>query len=533
MNGRKKHSVLIVDDERDNISTLKTILSSEYTVYASTNGKDAIETAQEFMPDIVLLDILMPEMDGYDVLTEFKKSEKTRDITVIFITGLDNDNAEIKGLALGAADYILKPFHPAIVKLRIQNHVQLMERLKQQALVAKVSHNFLANAYTETLHNDTLRMIGEFMGIASIMLYRIEKNNNVLICQNEWINPSINAQSRIGGKIELNEQVICAINGLLSGNVKDLCLHSKDSILKDNMDVISQHFNNYIMTPIFVKGRVNAILVFSMEEELQWSESEVGLAVLTANIFSGVFERDAIQHAEYLSRAKSEFLSRMSHEMRTPMNAILGMLQILELSALPDSVQRQCKVMNNAANTLLRMIDDVLDISDLEYGSFMLADNKFDCKAMIWDALRSADDNASKKRQIIECKVDPDIPDSLIGDSKHLRQVITTLLANAVKFTREDGEIFFDARLESEENDAVTLKIEVKDNGIGISKEQQNKLFSIFEQADGGINREYGGIGLGLALSKRIIEIMGGSIFIESELDKGTKIYFTCRMKKG
>ena len=237
--------------------------------------------------------------------------------------------------------------------------------------------------------------------------------------------------------------------------------------------------------------------------------------------------------AESASAAKSEFLSRMSHEMRTPMNAILGMLQVLELSGISDNIRRQCGVMNTAAHTLLRMIDDVLDISDMEYGSFMLANSAFDCKAMIWDVLRIADENASRKRQIVICNVDPDIPDSLVGDGKRLRQVITTLLANAVKFTREEGEITFNARLESEDNDSAALNIEVTDNGIGMSKEQQSKLFSIFEQAESGNNREYGGIGLGLALSKRIIETMGGNIYIESEIDKGTKINFSCRMKKG
>jgi len=533
-NEKKRHSILIVDDERDNISSLSNILSHDYTVYASTNGKDAIETANEFMPDIILLDILMPEMDGYEVLKAFKESEKTRDITVIFITGLDSDIAEIKGLALGAADYIIKPFHPAIVKLRILNHIQLMERLKQQSLVSKISHNFLANAYTSSLNDSTLRMIGEFMDIASILLYRTERNSNVLVCQNEWINSGLSLQTRIDDRVEFDEQVISAVNSLLTANERDLCIHSKEQLLMNVADLKKQHFKNFIVTPIFVKGMACAILIFSMEEEeRKWNESEMDLAVLAANIFSSVFERDAIQHAEYLSRAKSEFLSRMSHEMRTPMNAILGMLQVLELSGISDNIRRQCGVMNTAAHTLLRMIDDVLDISDMEYGSFMLANSAFDCKAMIWDVLRIADENASRKRQIVICNVDPDIPDSLVGDGKRLRQVITTLLANAVKFTREEGEITFNARLESEDNDSAALNIEVTDNGIGMSKEQQSKLFSIFEQAESGNNREYGGIGLGLALSKRIIETMGGNIYIESEIDKGTKINFSCRMKKG
>jgi len=534
MNKKKRKSILVVDDERDNISSLKAILNPEYTVYASTNGKDAIETAEEFMPDLVLLDILMPEMDGYDVIAAFKSSEKICDIPVIFITGLDNTSAEIRGLALGAMDYISKPFHPAIIKLRIKNNLQLIERLKQETLLTKIAHNFLANAYTNTLYKDTLRMIGEFMGIAAILLYQIEKNNNMLICHDEWINSDFEIQTRIGDKIELNEQIITTINNLLSGSEKDLCLHSRNPLFKDFIQLNRQNIDNYITTPIFIKGKMCAMLVFSMEDnEREWSRSETDLAVLAASIFSGVFERDAIQHAEYLSRAKSEFLSRMSHEMRTPMNAIIGILQVFNLLGIPENMKEHCNMMKTSAFSLLNLINDVLDISDLEYGSFILSDSFFDFKTMVWDILRDADNNASRKSQLLDCKVDPAIPDMLYGDEKRMKHVITILLSNAVKFTQEHGEISFDARVTDEENGIVTLKIEVTDNGIGISKEQQKNLFSIFEQVDSGLSREYGGIGLGLALSKRIIELMGGSIGVESELGKGSKFWFTCRMKRG
>jgi len=534
MTKRKKKSILIVDDERDNISALKAILSPEYTVYASTNGKDGIETAVEFIPDLILLDILMPEMDGYDVIAVFKSTENTCNIPVIFITGLDNINAEIRGLALGAVDYISKPFHPAIIKLRIKNNLQLVERLKQEELVTKIAHNFIANVYTGTLYTDTLRMAGEFMGIAAILLYKFEKNNNVLICHDEWVNSDLDLLTRIGDKVELNDQIISNINALLPGNEKDLCLHSRNPLFKDFIQLNRQNIDNYITTPIFIKGKMCGILVFSMEDnEREWSKSETDLALIVASIFSGVFERDAIQHAEYLSRAKSEFLSRMSHEMRTPMNAIIGILQVFNLLGIPDNMKEHCAMMKTSADSLLNMINDVLDISDLEYGSFILADSVFDFKTMVWDILRDADNNASKKRQLLDCKVDSEIPDTLYGDEKRVKHVITILLSNAVKFTHENGEISFNARVIDEENGIVTIKIEVTDNGIGISKEQQNNLFSIFEQADSGLNREYGGIGLGLALSKRIIELMGGSIGVESELGKGSKFWFTCKMKRG
>ena len=172
-----KNSILIVDDESSNITALKTILSPEYIVYASSDGHDAIETAEEFLPDVILLDVLMPDMDGYNVISVLKSTEKTRNIPVVFITGLDNSDAEEKGLVLGAADYMPKPFSSAIVKLRVQNQLaitnrthDLSEHLRQQALMTKIAHRFLSDAYIEALFTDTLSMIGEFMGLAQILL---------------------------------------------------------------------------------------------------------------------------------------------------------------------------------------------------------------------------------------------------------------------------------------------------------------------------------------------------------------------------
>ena len=533
MNIMKKNSILIIDDERDNISSLRTILNAEFKIYASTSGKDAVETANEFLPDIILLDVLMPDMDGYEVIKALKSSERTCDIPVIFITGLDNIDAEIKGLALGAADYILKPFNPAIVNLRIKNHILFVERLKKDTLITKVIHNFMAGAYTDEFYHDTLRMIGEFMGVSTLLLFKMEKNSNILVCRNEWINPALPEETRIGVKVKLNEKIIYAINNLLSGSEKDLCLHSRDPLVKKYIEIEKEFLENYISTPVYTKGEMCAFLVFSRyEKETAWSESEKDLAILIAGIFSSVFERDAIQRAEYLSSAKSEFLSRMSHEMRTPMNAIIGMLQVLDMEGIPDSTREHFNVMKSSANSLLRMINDVLDISDLEYGSFKLSESVFDFKMMLREVLLNADKIASKKQQMLNCNTDSEIPVMLSGDETRLKNVIANLLANAVKFSPEDGEIYFDAGIIEENERTITLQFKVTDNGIGISQEQQKNIFSTFEQADSGDSREYEGIGIGLALSKRIAELMDGNIHVESELGKGSKFHFTCKLKK-
>jgi signal transduction histidine kinase len=237
--------------------------------------------------------------------------------------------------------------------------------------------------------------------------------------------------------------------------------------------------------------------------------------------------------AEHSSRAKSDFLSRMSHEMRTPMNIIIGMLQVLKIRGFPESMKEYVDEISDASETLLQLIDDLLDISSMEYGAIKLSASAFNIKEMFNTITQTIEYNASQKNQSFKYSFDSAIPASLIGDEKRLKQVITNLLINAVKYTPEYGEVRFDVHVINNESRSVTLQFEVSDTGIGISKEQQSNLFKIFEQADGSDTRTHSGVGIGLALAKRIVLMMGGSIWVESELQKGAKFSFTCKLKKG
>ena len=238
----------------------------------------------------------------------------------------------------------------------------------------------------------------------------------------------------------------------------------------------------------------------------------------------------AKEQAEHSNRAKSEFLSRMSHEMRTPINAIIGMMQIIRLKGIPDALREYHDKLDTAARQLIHLVDDVLDISDMEYGIFKMTDDEFDFNVMFRDVLQMSSYNAAEKKLTLSYDIDTAIPAMLKGDEKRLKQVINNLLANAIKFTPENGFIDFSAKMLSEDHGTVVLQIEVTDTGIGISADRQNILFEMFEQVDGSHNRKQGGIGLGLALSKRIIEMLGGTISVESEPGKGSKFTFTCKM---
>ena len=236
--------------------------------------------------------------------------------------------------------------------------------------------------------------------------------------------------------------------------------------------------------------------------------------------------------AQKASMAKSDFLSNMSHEMRTPMNAIIGMTAIAKNS---DELTRKdycLKKIEDASTHLLSVINDILDMSKIEANKFELSIEKFNFERVLQKVANVIGFRTDEKRQDFTVYIDKDIPLYLIGDDQRITQVITNLMSNAVKFTPEGGTIRLNAYLLEEIDNICTITVEVVDTGIGISPEQQARLFSSFVQAENSTTRKYGGTGLGLAISKHIIEMMGGEIWIDSELGKGSTFSFTVKAER-
>jgi len=374
MENLTKNKILIVDDDRANLMYLDNLLSADHALHMAKDGAQALKRANEDLPDLILLDIIMPGMSGYEVLSELKRSERTRDIPVIFITGLNNDEDEMKGLELGADDYISKPFNDAIVRLRIRNQLKIINQM---------------------------RLI--------------------------------------------------------------------------------------------------------IEKEI----------------------------TEASSRAKSEFLSRMSHELRTPMNAIIGMTN---LARNTDEDEKRNDFLDKSAaasQSLLRLVEDVLDISDLNDGNFKLGNTDFCFGGMMRSILSRAEQLFGSKHQTLISHIDPSIPEILIGDERRLAQVVDNLLSNAGKFTPDHGSVQIKAFVTENENGFLTIQIDVNDNGVGIPEDRQATVLNAFEQADGGIDRKYGGAGMGLYLSKSIIEKMGGAIWFDSKPGEGSRFSFTFKAQPG
>jgi len=488
---------------------------------------------------------------------------------------------------------------------------------------------------------------------AAMLLYKVGEDNKNLICQYEWINPRLGSETWLGDSVELDESFISTLDYCLPQ--EELCLRSGALFFKSSLSPHTQHLINPVTAPVFVRSKIYGVLVSSKGDEgEEWNENEKNLVIHVSNIFSNVFERDAMERqfsiverspdldlyitqnvgveyvnpavtsvtgytksefitkglstvfdaktladiaekyipaaiqedavhfetnitrkngekrtlavsifqagknnfgvitndltevrgleagltaekgrAEHLSRAKSEFLSRMNHEMLTPMNAIIGMVQLVRMEDSFDEAKEFIDKIDASSQELLRLINDVLDIPAMEYDIFKLDDLPFSFRKMLSPVMKNVAGNARMKHHVIKLDIDRSIMyGTFIGDKKRLSQVIFNLLSNAVKFTPENGEICLGARVLSEDDKTITFQFDVTDNGIGIARHQQKKLFDIFEQGDGSLTREHGGIGIGLPLSKLIIEMMGGNIWVESELGKGAKFCFTSKLQK-
>jgi len=392
--GRK--TIIAVDDNLENLNALKNTLKETYKVYPIPSALEMFDLLAHIQPDLILLDVEMPEMNGYEAIKKLKSDIKYHEIPIIFLTSMSDEQSEMEGLKLGAVDYIHKPFVTPLLLQRIKTHLSLMEQQKM--------------------------------------------------------------------------------------------------ILDRNKEI---------------------------EELLEIKTKEVSL------------RQAAEMEAQNASRAKGEFLSHMSHEIRSPLNAVIGMINIATDANDVQTIKRYLEKAGNASKYVLGVINDILDMSKIEANKLELSFDDFNFGRMLSNIVDVTSVRAQEKHQQLIVNLNKNVPPFVISDELRLSQVITNLMTNAIKFTPENGKVELNAEKTDEQGNEITLKVEVTDSGIGISPEQQKKLFTSYNQADSSITKNFGGTGLGLAISKRIVELMEGKIWIESELGKGSKFIFTVKVKKG
>jgi len=467
---------------------------------------------------VFLGDVLYAVIDfareGEDELWDQDKLNMATYVTNILIGALNKRTAEL--LLITAANTLDK-------------------RLEQQSLMTYISQSFLSTEDMDTLITKALRMVGEFMGVDQILLLETEDNGSFYTCRNAWVNPKFEFPNRVGLTFLVTKPVTDLFHKVREQEY--FYVTSNDPDVREAVGPYRIDFYNYLMAFIFLGDKICAIIDFSVkEEDIQWDQEKINMAAYMANILTSALNKRtaefqliaAKEAAEQSNRSKGIFLAQMSHEIRTPMNAILGVSEIqLHDKTLSPMAAVAFRQIYDSGNLLLNIINDILDFSKVEAGKLEIVPVKYDVPNLLNDTVQLNRLRFESKPIGFILNLDANTPLELYGDELRIKQILNNILSNAFKYT-EKGKIDLSIHAEKQDEETVTLVIRVSDTGQGMREDQIERLFDEYSRFNMQTNRGISGTGLGMSISKRLIDMMGGVISVESVVGEGST--FTLRL---
>lgn len=531
-----RETVLLADDNSDMREYVRQLLSDHWEVYAVADGEAALQAAREIAPDLILSDVMMPKMDGFQLTQELRNDPRTALIPIVLLSARAGEESSREGLQQGADDYIVKPFTANVLIDRVKAHMELGRlRIQLDKAVKERTHELQETIAELEKTASALRKSEEsyriLTSISPAGIFHCDKEGEVFFMNGKASTMlGLTLEDAQGEKWttslhpEDKERVYTAWKNFIGRKTDHFkeeyrFLRPDGSIIWVVGEVVSEKDDKDQ-----VKSYVGTLTDISEAKELEKKR-------LRASQQVEEHQRMLAKKAEEANEAKSAFLAHMSHEIRTPLTGVLGLLELIQEESMSEEGRDYLKTARTSGMSLMGILNNILDISKIESHQIELEKISVNPITIAQELIQLYSPEAKKQDTNLTLNITPEVPPLLIGDPVRLRQILSNLISNAVKFTKNGSISVTLTGQECPGNNIFNLRGAVIDTGIGIKPEMLSRLFQPFMQADKSIMRQFGGSGLGLHITKSLCEIMGGEIKATSQVGVGSTFQFTVKME--